>query len=129
VLDTLWKKTLPNKLFHLEEFLAGLTTCLFQPQSPPSPEERSYTSSTQSLLCPVCHAQFSTAWPQQPIGKTDTRFPNRFINHGIVSWLRFQDCTRVFLQRFPGSRPDGRVEWRRSPPTVHFGYYICMHQG
>jgi hypothetical protein len=59
----------PTNSFTWEELLTGLTTYLFQPQSPPSPEERSYTSSAQILLWPVCHAQFSTAWPQQPIGK------------------------------------------------------------
>jgi hypothetical protein len=67
----------PANSFTWKELLTGLTTCLFQPQSPPSPEERSYTSSAQSLLWPVCHAQSSTAWPQQPIGKNRHALPKQ----------------------------------------------------
>jgi hypothetical protein len=67
----------PTNSFTWKELLTGLTTCLFQPQSPPSPEERSYTSSAQSLLWPVCHAQSSTAWPQQPIGKNRHALPKQ----------------------------------------------------
>jgi hypothetical protein len=50
VLDTLWKKPLPNKLAHLErELFTGLTTCLFQQQSPPSPGERLHTEAKHEL--------------------------------------------------------------------------------
>jgi hypothetical protein len=41
---------------------------------------------------PVSHAQSSTAWPQQPTGKTDTGFPNRLNNHGIDSRSGSQGC-------------------------------------
>jgi hypothetical protein len=120
----------PTNSFTWKELLTGLTTCLFQPQSPPSPEERSYTSSARAYS-----GQYATRSPalrgrNNQLGKTDTRFPNRFNNHGIVSRFWFRDCTRVFLQRSDGFtlRRSGRME-TPPPHMVHLGYYICMHQG
>jgi hypothetical protein len=94
VLDTLWKKPLPNKLSHLERVV-------HRPDNLPLPT--TITSLTwrevthrlsMNLHWPVSHAQSSTAWPQQPTGKTDTGFPNRLNNHEIDSRFWFRDCTR-----------------------------------
>jgi hypothetical protein len=35
--------------------------------------------------------QSNTAWPQQPMGKTDTGFPNKLRNDRMVSWLWLWD--------------------------------------
>ena len=80
-----------------KELLTGLTTCLFQPQSPPSPEERSYTSSKQAYS-----GQYTTRGPalrgrNSQLGKTSMRFPNMFNNHGIVSLFLFRNGTREIL--------------------------------
>jgi hypothetical protein len=74
VLDTLWKKTLPSKLFHLER-VSRRPDNLPLPTSTTSLTWREVIHKLSiGLLWPVCHAQTSTAWPQQPIGKTNTGF-------------------------------------------------------
>jgi hypothetical protein len=35
---------------------------------------------------PTSLTQSSTAWSQQPTGKTDKGFPNRFSSHRMISW-------------------------------------------
>jgi hypothetical protein len=84
VLDTLWKKPLPNKLSLLERVA-------HRPDNLPLPttitsltwREVSHRFDTD-LHWPVSPAQSSAAWPQQSIGNTDTGFPNWFNKHGIV---------------------------------------------
>jgi hypothetical protein len=120
----------PANSFTWKELLTGLTTCLFQPQSPPSPEERSYTSSAQAYSGQYATHSSALRGRNSQLGKTDTRFPNRISNHGIVSRFFGFGIVRGYSCRGPtGSPSDGRVEWRRFSPTVHLGYYICMHHG
>ena len=74
MLETLWKKTLPSKLFHLERVARRLDN-LPLPTSTTSLTWREVIHKLSTgLLWPVCHAQTSTAWPQQPIRKMNTGF-------------------------------------------------------
>jgi hypothetical protein len=108
VLDTLWKKPLPNKLSHLERVV-------HRPDNLPLPttitsltwREVTHRLSMNSHW-PVSHAQSSTAWPQQPTGKTDTGFPNRLNNHEIDSRFWFRDCTRCTEIPRTGSNCSGK---------------------
>jgi hypothetical protein len=94
VLDTLWKKPLPNKLSHLER-VAHRPDNLPLPTTITSLTWREVTHRLgMDLHWPASHAQSSTAWPQQPTGKTDTGFPNRLNNHEIDSRFWFRDCTK-----------------------------------
>jgi hypothetical protein len=63
----------PASSFTWKELLTGL----FQPQTPPSSEERSYTSSARAYS-----GQYATRSPtlrghNSQLGKTDTRFPKQ----------------------------------------------------
>jgi hypothetical protein len=84
VLDTLWKKPLPRKLSHLERIAHRPTTCS---------SSLNHLSHLKRVLnnWPIIHTQFSTAWPQQPMGKQTQVFPNWFSNHRMVSRSRLQD--------------------------------------
>jgi hypothetical protein len=94
VLDTLWKKTLPSKLFHLERVARRPDNLPLQTTiTSLTWREVTHRLSTNSHW-PVSHAQSSTAWPQHPTGKTDTGFPNRLSNPEIDSRFRFRDFTR-----------------------------------
>jgi hypothetical protein len=93
VLDTLWKKPLPSKLSHLER-VAHRPDNLPLPTTITSLTWREVTHRlSMNSHWPVSHAQSSTAWPQQPTGKTDTGFPNRLNNHEIDSRFWFQGLT------------------------------------
>jgi hypothetical protein len=86
VLDTLWKKPLPNKLSHLERVF-------HRPDNLPLPTI--VTSLTwrevihrlnHNLHWPAIHAQPFSVWPPQPTGNTDLGFPNSLSNGGKVTW-------------------------------------------
>jgi hypothetical protein len=55
---------------------------------------------------PTSLTQSSTAWPQQPTGKTDKGFPNRFSSHRMISWscFRNRDTTHRLAQLFPNKQ-------------------------
>jgi hypothetical protein len=80
------------------ELLIGLTTCLFQQQSPPSPGVRSYIGSIKTCTSQQAMHIPSSAWPPQPTGKTNTGFPNRISNgarsHSVGSWERVTNNPR-----------------------------------
>jgi hypothetical protein len=129
VLDTLWKKPLPNKLSHLERVV-------HRPDNLPLPT--TITSLTwrevthrlsMNLHWPVSHAQSSTAWPQQPTGKTDTGFPNRLNNHEIDSRFWFRDCTRCTEIPRTGSNCSDRGMYRLSQKSTQAFPLSGLHQG
>jgi hypothetical protein len=69
VLDTLWKKTLPSKLFHLERVARRPDNLPLQTTiTSLSWREVTHRLNTNSHW-PVSHAQSSSAWPQHPTGK------------------------------------------------------------
>jgi hypothetical protein len=89
VLDTLWKKTIPSKLFHLERVSR-------RPDNLPLPT--STTSLTWrevihkliiGLLWPVCHAQTSTACHNKHKENKHKLPKNWFSSHRIFSRSRF----------------------------------------
>jgi hypothetical protein len=115
VLDTLWKKPLPSKLFHLER-VAHRPDNLLLPTTVTSLTRREDIHKfSPSLLWPVRHAQSSTAWPQQPIGKNKHALPQQVQQSRDSLTVSVSGLYEVFLQRSDGSRSDGRVECRRSP--------------
>jgi hypothetical protein len=75
VLDTLWKKPLPNKLFHLERVAHRLDNLPLPTIDASLTRREVIHKLSTSLLWLVCHTQFSTAWPQQPIGKNRHALP------------------------------------------------------
>jgi hypothetical protein len=116
VLGTLWKKPLPSKLFHLER-VAHRPDNLPLPTTVASLTRREVIHKlSPSLLWPVCHAQFSTAWPQQPIGKNRHALPKQVQQSRDSLTVFGFGIVRGYSCRGPtGSPSDGRVEWRRSP--------------
>jgi hypothetical protein len=132
VLDTLWKKPLPSKLFHLER-VAHRPDNLLLPTTVTSLTRREDIHKfSPSLLWPVCHAQSSTAWPQQPIGKNKHALPQQVQQSRdsltvLVGRFRFRDCTRVFLQRSDGFtlRRSGRMEKIPLPRFISAIIFAC----
>jgi hypothetical protein len=55
---------------------------------------------------PTSLTQSSTAWPQQPMGKTDKGFPNQFSSHRMISWscLQNRDTMHRLAQLFPNKQ-------------------------
>jgi hypothetical protein len=129
VLDTLWKKPLPNKLSHLER-VAHRPDNLPLPTTITSLTWREVTHRLgMDLHWPVSHAQSSTAWPQQPTGKTDTGFPNRLRNHGIDSRFWFRDCTKVYRDSTHRLKLFRQRMYRLSQKSTQAFRLSGMHQG
>jgi hypothetical protein len=113
VLDTLWKKPLPSKLFHLER-VAHRPDNLLLPTTVTSLTRREDIHKfSPSLLWPVHHAQSSTAWLQQPIGKNKHALPQQVQQprDSLTVSVSVLGLYEVFLQRSDGFtlRRSGRM--------------------
>jgi hypothetical protein len=129
VIDTLWKKPLPNKLSHVEGD-AHRPDNLPLPTTITSLTWREITHRiSKNSHWPVSHAQSSTAWSQQPTGKTNTGFPNRLNIHEIDSWFWFRDCTRCIEILCTGSNCFGKecTGFLRNKHRL-FGFQGCTVQ-
>jgi hypothetical protein len=117
VLDTLWKKPLPNKLFHLER-VARRPDNLPLPTSATSLTWREVIHKLSTgLLWPVCHAQTSTAWPQQPIGKMNTGFlTGSTTQNGLTVESSGQGIHAQARSAFPNNP--------RLFPEIHTGFWF-----
>jgi hypothetical protein len=89
VLDTLWKKPLPNKLSHLERVSHRPDNLFFQSSITSLTWRECCTTGQQATRSPVLRGH------NNPWGKQTQAFPNWFSNHRMVSRsrLRYRDST------------------------------------
>jgi hypothetical protein len=118
------RKHFPANSFTWKELLTGLTTCFLQPQSSLTRREDIHKFSP-SLLWPVRHAQSSTAWPQQPIGKNKQALPQQVQQSRDSLTVSVSGWYEVFLQRSPGftlrrSGPNGEDPLTRFISAIIF---------
>ena len=124
MLDTLWKKTLPSKLFHLER-VSRRPDNLPLPTSTTSLTWREVIHKLSiGLLWPVCHTQTSTAFHNKH-RENRHRFPkNWFSSHRIFSRSRF-------LNRVPCTSSLS-FSWENresSPNSTQASHRLGLHAG